>query len=188
MSQTSDITLILQEARNGSEKAYNKLFPLVYNKLRYIAHNRIKREKGHTFSKTDLVHEAYLKLIDIDDVDWQDRAHFYGIASRCMRRILISYARKKKADKRGGNKKPVTYIDQIMQVERQADDLISLDDALNNLEELNPRLAKVVECRYFGDMTIEDTAEALEISVSTVKRDWIKAKGWLYRELKNRFD
>lgn len=187
MSNTSEITLILQEARSGSEKVYNRLFPLVYDQLRNIAHMRISREHNHTFSKTDLVHEAYFKLVDIDNVDWQDRAHFYAIASRCMRRILISHARKKKAEKRGGNKEPVTYIDEIMEAERQAEDLINLDEALNNLEELNPRLVKVVECRYFGDMTIEDTAEALEISVSTVKRDWTKAKGWLYKELKEKF-
>lgn len=148
---------------------------------------RVMREQDNTYSKTDLVHEAYFDLIDIDNVDWQDRVHFYSIASRCMRRILIDHARKKKAEKRGGGQKPVTYIDEIMEVERQAEDLINLDDSLNKLEELNPRLSKIIECRYFGEMTVEDTAEALEISVSTVKRDWKKARGFLYRELKGRF-
>lgn len=187
MSTTSDVTLILQEARGGSEKAYNKLFPLVYERLRDIAYHRIKRESEHTFSKTDLVHEAYFQLINIDNVDWKDRTHFYAIASRCMRQILIDYARKKKAQKRGGDQQPSTYIDEIMEVEQQAEDLINLDDALKKLEELNPRLAEVVECRYFGEMTIEDTASALNISESTVNRDWAKAKGWLYKELKGRF-
>lgn len=187
MPTASETTLILQEARDGSEEAYNKLFPLVYDQLRDIANMRIKREENHTFSKTDLVHEAYFKLVDIDSVAWQDRAHFYAIASRCMRQILISHARKKKAEKRGGNKEPVTYIDEIMEVERQADELINLDEALNQLQELNPRLAEVVECRYFGEMSIKDTAEALDISVSTVNRDWKKAKGLLYKELKGRF-
>ena len=187
MPNTSEVTLILQEAKEGSEKAYNELFPLVYDQLKNIANMRIKRERDHTYSTTDLVHEAYFELVDIENVDWQDRAHFYAIASRCMRRILINYARKKQADKRGGNKEPVTYIDEIMEVERQAEDLINLDDALNQLEELNPRLAEVVECRYFGEMSIEDTAEALDISVSTVKRDWTKARGFLYKELKGRF-
>ncbi|MDX1640459.1 MAG: ECF-type sigma factor [Balneolaceae bacterium] len=187
MSQTSDVTLILQKARGGSEKAYKKLFPLVYERLKEIAYHRIKHENDHTYSKTDLVHEAYFQLINIENVDWKDRTHFYAIASRCMRQILIDYARKKKAEKRGGDKKPSTYIDEIMKIEKQAEDLINLDDALNDLEELNPRLAEVVECRYFGEMTIEDTAAALDVSVSTVNRDWVKAKGWLYKELKGRF-
>jgi len=187
MSTASEATLILKEARDGSEEAYNKLFPLVYDQLRDIANMRIKRELNHTFSKTGLVHEAYFRLIDIDNIDWHGKAHFYAIASCCMRRILISHARKKNAEKRGGKKDPVTYIDEIMEVERQAQDLINLDEALKNLEELNPRLVQVVECRYFGEMSIEDTAKALEISMSTVKRDWTKAKGWLYRELKSRF-
>lgn len=187
MSNTSDVTLILQEAKNGSQKAYNKLLPLVYDRLKDIAYQRIKRENQHTYSKTDLVHEAYFQLINIESVDWKDRTHFYAIASRCMRQILIDYARRKKAEKRGGDIKPSTYIDEIMIVEKQAEDLINLDDALNKLEELNPRLAEIVECRYFGEMTIEDTAAALNISESTVNRDWVKAKGWLYKELKGRF-
>ena len=187
MNDQTEITNILQEARDGSEQAYNKLFPLVYDRLKNIANIRIKQEGDHTFSKTDLVHEVYFKLIDIESVEWQDRAHFFAIASRCMRRILITHARMKKAKKRGGNQDPVTYIDEIMEIERQAGDLINLDNALKELEELNPRLVEVVECRYFGEMTIEDTAEALDISVSTVKRDWTKARGWLYKELKERF-
>ena len=185
MYTTSEVTIILHEAKQDSEKAYQKLFPIVYEQLKNMAHMRIKKERNYTFSRTDLVHEAYFKLIDIDNVDWNDRAHFYAIASRCMRRLLISHARKKKAEKRGGNQKPITYIDEIMKADQQAEDLLHLDDALNTLEYLNPRLAEIVNCRYFGDMTIEDTAGALGISVSTVKRDWAKAKGWLYRELKH---
>lgn len=187
MSSVSEVTLILQEAKDGSERAYKRLFPIVYDSLKEIAGMRINREKNHTYSKTDLVHEAYFQLIDIDNVDWKDRAHFYAIASRCMRRILINYARKKKAEKRGGDQSPVTYIDELMKVEQQAENLLNLDEALNELEQLNERLAKVVELRYFGEMTIEETAEALDISVSTVKRDWEKARGWLYKELKGRF-
>lgn len=187
MSNASEVTLILQEARDGSEKAYDKLFPLVYDRLKDIANMRIKREQNPTFSKTDLVHEAYFQLVDIDDVDWQDRTHFYAIASRCMRRVLIDHARKKKAQKRGGDREPITYLDEIMNVEHQAEELINLDAALEKLSELNPRLTEIVECRYFGEMTIEDTAAALDISVSTVKRDWAKARGWLYKELKERF-
>lgn len=187
MSTSSEVTLILQEAREGSEKAYQKLFPIVYEQLKDIAGMRINRERNHTYSKTDLVHEAYFQLIDINNVEWKDRAHFYAIASRCMRRILIDYARKKRADKRGGKEEAVTFVDELMEVDQQVDDLINLDDALKKLEELNPRLSEIVECRYFGEMTIEDTAAALDISVSTVKRDWAKARGWLYKELKDRF-
>lgn len=188
MATKSEVTLLLQEARGGSENAYNKLFPLVYDRLKDIANGYIHRERNHTYSRTDLVHEAYFRLVDIDGVDWKDRAHFYAISARCMRRILIEYARKKKAEKRGGKNEPITYIDEIMKVERQAEDLINLDDALRELENLNPRLGEVVECRYFGEMTIEDTAIALNVSVSTIKRDWAKARGWLYRRLKSRFD
>lgn len=187
MSTSSEVTLILQETREGSEKAYKKLFPIVYEQLKDIAGMRINRERNHTYSKTDLVHEAYFQLIDINNVEWKDRAHFYAIASRCMRRILIDYARKKKAKKRGGEEEAVTFVDELMEVDQQVDDLLNLDDALRKLEELNPRLSDIVECRYFGEMTIEDTAAALDISVSTVKRDWAKARGWLYKELKDRF-
>lgn len=188
MADISEATLILLQARDGSQRAYNKLFPLVYDRLRNIANRHIKQDwNNDTYSKTDLVHEAYLQLIDIDKIDWQCRAHFYSIASRCMRRILIIHARKKKTERRGGNFEPVTYIDEILAIEQQAGNLINLDDTLNELEELNPRLSEIVECRYFGGMTIKDTAEALNISESTVKRDWIKAKGWLYKELKSKF-
>ena len=125
MSDTSNVTQILLEARSGSKQAYNKLLPLVYDRLKDIAYQRIKRESDHTFSKTDLVHEAYFQLINIESVDWKDRTHFFAIASRCMRQILIDYARKKKAEKRGGDQKPSTYIDEIMVVEQQAENLIN---------------------------------------------------------------
>lgn len=187
MNDVSEITLILQKAREGSREAYQKLFPIVYDQLKEIAGMRINGEYGHvTLSKTGLVHEAYFRLVDINKIEWKDRAHFFAIASRCMRRVLIDYARKKKAEKRGGNKQPVTYIDELMRIEQQADNLINLDEALNRLEKLNERLSKVVDCRYFGEMSIHDTADALEVSVSTVKRDWAKARGWLYKELKGR--
>src|SRR5699024_7980645 len=127
---------------------------------------------------------AYFKLIDVDNVSWQDRTHFYAIASKCMRQILIDHARKKKAQKRGGNEEPNTYWDELIRDEKQADELINLDQALNKLGQFNDRLMRVVECRYFGEMTIEDTATGLDISESTVKRDWTKARGWLYQELK----
>ena len=188
MRDRSEITQILRRVKFGSTEAYNQLFPLVYDHLRDIAYRHMKNEEeGHTLSQTELVHEVYLKLISQSNVDWKDRAHFYAITSRCMRQILIDYARKKKSQKRGGSKEPLTYLDGIMRVERQVDDLINLDDALERLAKLNKRLAEVVEYRYFGEMSIEDTAEVMGISTSTVTRDWAKARGWLYKELKGRF-
>lgn len=189
MDDKAAITRILRQQSQGEQDVYDELLPLVYNKLHDIAGMRMRREDyNHTYSKTDLVHEAYFKLIEINQVDWKDRAHFFAIASRCMRRILIDYARKKKAAKRGGEQSPSTYIDHLYEAERQAEWLIDLDTALNELGELNERLASVVECRYFGEMSIKETAQALDISTATVKRDWKKAKGWLYRRLKDGFE
>lgn len=185
MQDRSEITQILLRVKSGPSDAYNQLFPIVYDHLRALAYMHIKGEYGvQTLSQTELVHEVYLKLIDQSEINWKDRAHFYAIASRCMRQILIDYARKKKAQKRGQAKKPVTYLDGIMKIEQQIDDLINLDDALQQLAKLNKRLAEVVEYRYFGEMSIDDTAMVMGISTSTVIRDWAKARGWLYKELK----
>lgn len=185
MAGSSDITQILQEAKYGSKNAYDRLFPLVYDQLRDIAYQRMKGERrSHTLSKTELVHETYLRLVGKTEVDWKDRAHFFAIASKCMRQILIDHARKKQADKRGGGQEPVTLIDEMVKAEQQAEGLLNLDTALNRLAKLNQRLVEVVEYRYFGEMSIEDTAEVLDVSISTVKRDWAKARGWLYKEIK----
>jgi len=183
------VTRLLVEMREGADHLYDELFSIVYDNLKTIANRQLNKEYNNiTLSKTSLVHEVYLKLMDHNDVDWQDRAHFYAIVSKCMRQILIDHARKKSAKKRGGGKKAITYLDGLMKLEQSADRLINLDSALNRLKELNPRLVRVVECRYFGEMTVSDTADALGISERTVKRDWKKAKGWLYKELKNRFE
>lgn len=188
MTDSSELTQILREATEGSQKAYRKLFPEVYDQLKKIARMRISKEHNRvTLTKTGLVHEAYFRLITIEDTDWKDRSHFFAIASRCMRRILIDHARKKKAEKRGGEQDPVTYIDELIKVQGQVESLINLDEALNKLEQLNERLSKVVEYRYFGEMSISETAEVLNVSVSTVKRDWVKARGWLYKELNDKF-
>ena len=188
MTEPAEITCILQDAKEGSKQAYDTLLPLVYDQLKDIARYRMQREMcDHTYGHTDLVHEAYFQLINVENVNWQDRTHFYAIASRCMRRILIDHARKKRAEKRGGDHQPVTYLDEITEVQHQAEELINLDHALNKLAGLNERLVQIVECRYFGDMSVKDTAKALDISISTVKRDWAKARGWLYKELKGRF-
>ena len=183
------VTRLLVEMREGADHLYDELFSIVYDNLKTIANRQLNREYNNiTLSKTSLVHEVYLKLMDHNDVDWQDRAHFYAIVSKCMRQILIDHARKKSAKKRGGGKKAITYLDGLMKLEQSADQLINLDSALNRLKKLNPRLVRVVECRYFGEISISDTADALGISERTVKRDWKKAKGWLYKELKNRFE
>ena len=151
-----------------------------------MANQHLSKEyHNHTYSRTELVHEAYLKLCNYNEMDWKDRSHFYAIASKCMRQILIDYARKKLADKRGGDNQKITLIDNMVKQQKEASDLLDLDAALNKLQQLDERLAKLVECRYFGEMTIDDTAEALGISASTVRRDWEKARGWLHKELKS---
>lgn len=179
------ITQILHQVNCDSKQACDKLLPIIYDKLLDIAQMRLRHERNdHTYCRTELVHEAYFELVNIDNITWTDRSHFYAIASKCMRQLLIDYARKKKADKRGGDNEEVTYIDNMMNMNHQADNLIELDEALNKLARFDKRMAEVVECRYFGEMTIEDTADALNISASTVKRDWEKARGWLYQKTK----
>lgn len=182
---TQKITSLLIEFKDGSRNAYDQLFPLVYNKLKELANHQLRGERlGNTYSKTDLVHEVYFKLINQADVNWQDRAHFYAIAARSMRQILIDHARKKQAVKRGGNHNDITYLDELMRVQQHAEELIEIDTALNKLSELDERMAKVVELKYFGEMTFDDIAEVLNISPRTAKRDWAHARGWLYKELK----
>lgn len=189
MNNTGDITGWLAELQDGSEAAFNKLFPLVYDRLREMAYSQMKEQSpGHTFSKTDLVHEAYLKLVSQEEMDWKDRTHFYAVAARAMRHILIDHARKKNAEKRGGNKKEITYIDEIISTEQMADEeLIRIDEALAELEKFDERLARIVEYRYFGDMKIKDIAKVLNLSARTIKRDWATARGWLYQRLKKQY-
>ena len=143
-----------------------------------------KEPEGHTWSKTDLVHEVYIKLIDQDKADYNSRTHFYAIAARSMRQILVDHARKKSRKKRGGDQQKVTFIDEIMRVEHQAEELLQIDEALKRLAELDPRLAEIVEMHYFGEMNFDDIAKFMDLSERTVYRDWAKAKGWLYKELK----
>ena len=186
----NSITKLLTQLKQGENNVYDKLYPLIYEELKQLAYAHMNRQApDHTLSRTELVHETYLKMIDQAEIDFTDRSHFLGIASRCMRQILIDYARKKHAEKRGGNKQDVTYIDELFSDgDNKAKELIDIDEALRRLEKLSERLSKVVEMRFFGEMTIEETARALDISKSTVKRDWIKARGWLYKELKGRFE
>lgn len=184
MPQSTHITKLLLEWRNGRPEALDELFPKVYGELREIAELHLRKERrDHTFRPTDLVHEAYLKLVDVREIQWQDRSHFFAVAARAMRRLLISYARKRNAEKRGGGQQPLSLDDAPQISADPGQELIQLDDALRQLALLNERLANVVELRFFGGLTIEETAAVLDVSSTTVKRDWAKAKAWLYREL-----
>ncbi|MEL7833407.1 sigma-70 family RNA polymerase sigma factor [Fodinibius sp. Rm-B-1B1-1] len=186
----SEVTQLLVRLKEGEKGVFDKLYPLIYKRLHSMAHAHMARQNpDHTLSKTELVHEAYLKMIDQTQIDFNDKSHFLAIASHCMRQILIDHARKKQAGKRGGKEKDVTYIDGILNEQKQkTEELIDIDAALNDLKTLNERLSKVVEMRFFGEMTIAQIADVLEISESTVKRDWMKARGWLYNKLKPRYE
>ena len=184
------ITEALYALRNGAPDAMDRLVPLVYEQLRRIAHLQLRAEPvGHTFSTTALVHEAYLKLVDQRRADWQDRGHFFAVASSAMRRILVDYARRYRAARRGGGDdgapaRPVPLDDNEIPVTERADALVALDEALERLGQFDARQARVVECRFFGGLTEEETAAALGISQRTVAREWVTARGWLYRELR----
>lgn len=187
----ADPTTLLGEWRQGNRAALDELFPLVYDDLRRRAHAYLRGEReGHTLSTTALVHETYLKLLDVERVRWNDRCHFLALASTAMRRVLVSSARKHRAAKRGGGQTAPGGLTADLgdeppwpdSVERAAQ-MVELDRALEQLAELDGRLARTVELRYFGGMTVEETAEALEVAPSTVKLDWTKARAWLFREI-----
>jgi len=191
------VTRLLHALSDGDTDALNALFPLVYETLRAQAQQQRRRWQGQmTLNTTALVHEAYLKLTDQTHASWQNRAHFCGVAAKAMRHILIDYARRSRRKKRGGDRQKVSLemaqealaIHDVLDLEDRADTLLVLDEALSRLGRINERQARVVECRFFAGMTIDDTAEALAISPSTVKRDWMLAQAWLYREIKQALD
>lgn len=178
------ITQLLIEWRDGDEKALDRLIPLVYDELNRLAHRYMRRERpGHSFQTNDLVNEAYLRLVDHKGMRWQNRAHFYAVAAQAMRRILVDRARLRASVKRGGRVQLVDLDEANTKSEEQAAGLVALDDALVELAALDPRKVKIVEMRYFGGMSVEETAEALEVSAVTVMRDWSTAKAWLLRSL-----
>ena len=181
-----DVTQILIKVSEGdSDKAYNQLFDKVYDQLKDIAMRQMKHERaGHTFSQTDLVHEVFFDLVDKDRINWKNRSHFYGVAAICMKQILMDYARKRLAQKRSGDLTKQTYIDELIPAEKEAQEIISLDNALQQLRQTDKRMAEVVDYRFFGGLTIEETAEVMDISKNTVTRDWAKARGLPYRQLK----
>jgi RNA polymerase sigma factor (TIGR02999 family) len=180
----TQLTQLLLEARDGGAEALEQLFPIVYRRLHEIAHAHLGRDgEGRTVSTTALVHEAYLKLVDAERVEWQDRNHFFSLASRAMRQILIDYARKHQASKRGGEMHRVDLDDVQIAVIDRADTLVALDEALTRLATMSPRLAQVVELKFFGGLTEEEAAQVLGVTDRTVRREWTKARGWLQKEL-----
>jgi RNA polymerase sigma factor (TIGR02999 family) len=179
-----DITGLLLAVSRGEPRALDALLPIVYDELRRIAHVHMRREAtGHTLETTGLVHEAYLKLIDGGRVDWQDRSHFYSTASRAMRRVLVDHARSRHRAKRGEGDVPLPLVEELVMTDEQADHLIVLDEALERLHAWSERRCRIVECRFFGGLTLEETAEVLAISPATVKREWALTRAWLNREL-----
>jgi RNA polymerase sigma factor (TIGR02999 family) len=184
VSSPEDVTQILREVSGGDAGAPARLMPLVYDELRRLADHYLRRERpDHTLQPTALVHEAYLKLIDQTRVDWQNRAHFFGVAAQLMRRILVDHARRHQAEKRGGFRQKLTLDEAVDYSQTRDVDLVKLDDALTALAKFDARQSRIVELRFFGGLTIEETAEAIGISPATVKVDWSMAKAWLRREI-----
>lgn len=185
MATTANVTQLLCEFQNGNRAAADRLWDEVYDELRRVAHRRLIGERsGHTMSTTALVHECYIKLVDQTQVQWQSRLHFFAMASRVMRNILVDYARRRKAQKRGGDA-PHLALDDIEVGETGSADLfLALDTALDQLAQVDDRLVRVVECRFFGGMKEKEIADLLDVSPRTVRRDWRKAKCWLARALK----
>jgi RNA polymerase sigma factor (TIGR02999 family) len=180
-----EITALLIDLREGRRDAMDRLMPLVYDELKLIAHFQLAGENpGHTLQTTAAVHEAYFNLIGLDRIDWRDRAHFFAAAAGAMRRVLIDYARRRRALKRGGGLRPLSLDDAAVDVDERADTLVALDEALTQLATHDERLARVVECRFFGGLSETETAETLGVTERTVRRDWVKAKAWLYNAMR----
>lgn len=181
---SQEVTRLLLDWRNGDAQAFEKLAPLVYKELHRLAQRyRNKERQDHTLQATDIVHETYLRLVNADGIDWQSRAHFYAITARLMRRVLVDYARSRGFIKRGGDAHRVPLDDAQGASLEPDSDLVALDDALRLLADVDPRKAEVIELRFFGGLTVEETAEVLQVSPDTVKRDWRLARSWLLREL-----
>lgn len=182
MAATNRVTQLLLDWREGRAEALDELIPLVYEELRILAHSYVRDEgPGRALQTTDLVHEAYLRLVNLE-VDWRDRHHFFALAARQMRRILVDLARRRRSEKRGGDRVRID-LEGLQVAAEPAADLLALDDALNRLAQLDPRKSQILELRFFGGLTIRETAEAMELSDATVERDYKMAKAWLSREL-----
>lgn len=184
MPASDTVTKLLQAWRHGDKSALDKLIPLVHDELRRMAQRYMRHERpGHTLQTTALVNEAYLRLADHENMQWQNRAHFFAVAAQAMRRILVDHARSRGYAKRGGGAHRVTLDEAAAIVPEPDPELLALDEALTHLEAIDPRKTRIVELRYFGGLSVEETAEVLELSPVTIMREWNKAKAWLYREL-----
>jgi RNA polymerase sigma factor (TIGR02999 family) len=182
--QTPDVTMLLDSWSKGDQHALDQLTPVVYDELRRLAASYMRRERqDHTLQSTALVNEAYLKLVDQKNVVWQNRAHFFGIAAQMIRRILVDHARAHKAEKRGGGAGVLSLDEAIGVPERRDVEILSLNDALTRLTELDPQQGRIVELRFFTGLSIEETAEVVGVSPATVKREWASARAWLFREI-----
>jgi RNA polymerase sigma factor (TIGR02999 family) len=181
------VTGLLQQWRDGDEAALERLLPLVHDTLHRLAHRYVNRErKDHTLQTTALVNEAFLRLVGQQDADFRDRSHFFAVSAQVMRHILVDYARQRASGKRGGEFRHVTLDGEVPAADERSAELVALDDALAELEKVNPRGSRVVELRYFGGMNNREAAVVLQVSETTVERDWRLARAWLYRELKAR--
>ena len=182
--QPREVTQLLLAWNEGDESALEKLVPLVYAELRRLAKRRMRLERpDHTLQTSALINEAYLRLVDVRNVHWQNRAHFFALCARLMRRILVDYARTRHYVKRGGGVQPISLDQSLAVAPERSPDLVAVDDALHALAEVDARKAQVVELRFFGGLTVEEAAEVLKVSPETVRRDWKLAKVWLLREL-----
>lgn len=181
----SDITRLLQRHHQGDREAFDRMVPLVYERLRVLARGQLARagRPKQLLDTVGLINETYLQLVDEYGVDWQDRGHFFAVCARAMRRILVDQARRQQADKRGGGATHVTLLPDAVAMEQPSEQILAVDAALEELAAFNPRLAQVVECRYFAGMTEEETAQALDSSLRTVQRDWMRARAWLLKAL-----
>lgn len=184
MFNQAEITQLLTALGDGDKNVRDRLFELVYDELRRLASAYLRQERsGHTLQTTDLVHEAYFKLVDQKEVEWQNRAHFFGVAAQAMRRILVDYARAHQAAKRGGGQTKISLHETAIIPDEHPEEIVALDEALTRLATLDERQSRIVELRFFGGRTIEETAQILALSAATVKRDWSMARAWLYREM-----
>ena len=181
---SQSVTQLLKEASSGNQDALNALFPIVYAEMRRLAAAYLRRERGHTLQSTALVHEAYLRLVD-QRVSWQNRAHFLGIAAQTMRRILLDHAKRRAAFKRGGGQMTVRVDEAVLAWKNRDLDVIALDTALSQLEKLDPIRSRIVEMRFFGGLSNEETAEVLGVSTPTVQRQWAGARAWLFQTMKS---
>ncbi len=183
-SSTHDVTELLIEWSNGDKAALDKLMPLIHEELRRLAHHYMSHERpGHTLQTTALVNEAYLRLVNRKGVHWQNRAHFFAIAATLMRSLLVDHARSHAYAKRGGDARKITIDEAMIVSQERAAEVVALDDVLKQLANFDPQQSRIVELRFFGGLTIDETAEVLGLSPATIKREWSTARAWLYREL-----